>query len=239
MAPAWMRPSSSGSTTCMARSAGARPRWLLAHASRRVVATIACSTGTPARSNRVSSPGSAPAGEGGGGDDQRRRQVGRAPSRQRRATRRSLRLATKIGAAAMPLAGERGAKRIDRRYIRRKQHGAVEQERHDRRVCRPRIAEISAEIDDAPTWQIEAGLRHGSRFGRRHLVPRQASPACRQGRACWPDRPRGNRRAGRRVRRAAASRPRSAVRRSSRHSPGNSASSMPRSRASAASRSQP
>ena len=60
MAPARMRPSSSGSTTCMARSAGARPRWLPSQASRRVVATMTWKTGTPARSNRVSAPGSAP-----------------------------------------------------------------------------------------------------------------------------------------------------------------------------------
>ena len=59
-APARMRPSSSGSTTCMARSAGARPRWFFSQASRRVVATMTWNTGTPARSNRVSTPGSAP-----------------------------------------------------------------------------------------------------------------------------------------------------------------------------------
>ena len=49
--PAPMRPSTSGRATCIARSAGERPRSEAAHAARVEVAWIAWNTGTPAASS--------------------------------------------------------------------------------------------------------------------------------------------------------------------------------------------
>ena len=56
IAPCSTRPSSSGSTTCIARSAGPRPRGLCDQTERLVVAITACSTGTSVSSNGVGSP---------------------------------------------------------------------------------------------------------------------------------------------------------------------------------------
>ena len=132
MAPARMRPSSSGSTTCMARSAGARPRWPFAQASRRVVATKTWKTGMPMRSNSVSLPGSAPLAKAvavtiAAGDSVAQRLFDEGDDAG------SFRLETKIGAGLMPSPSQRGGQRVDRRDVGGKQHRAVEQDGDDGR----------------------------------------------------------------------------------------------------------
>ena len=174
-APARMRPSSSGITTCMARSAGASPRWLFSQASRRVVATITCMTGTPARSNSVSAPGSAPAAKavavttraglqfaegifheiGGGGILQTRDEDwngAHAPGAQR------LR------------------QRIDRRDIRGKQHRTIEEDGDDGGYRRGQRGMLGYALCHRI---VKPGLRHLDRFGSLRLMP-PASAASRR-----------------------------------------------------------
>ena len=119
--PASTRPSSSGSTTCMARSAAPRPRGLSRQAARLVVALTTCSTGTSGASSGVGSSALPPAAKAvvvtiSAGFEPRERlaqkrgglailQAGDEQRRRRQAAR-----------------GERLAQRIDRRGVGGEQH---------------------------------------------------------------------------------------------------------------------
>ncbi len=71
-----------------------------------------------------------------------------------------MRLATNIGSAAMPRRGERRGQRVDRRGVGGEQHGAVEEDRHDR-PRRVAGGDRVVQLDDALAGQIEPGPRDG------------------------------------------------------------------------------
>ena len=85
-------------------------------------------TGTPARSNSVSAPGSAPAGEGGCGDDERRREFARVPVPRKPSGGRILQAGDEDRDRPHAFARQCCAQRIDRRDIGGEQHRAVEED---------------------------------------------------------------------------------------------------------------
>ena len=183
MAPARMRPSSSGSTTCMARSAGARPRWPFVQASRRVVATNAWKTGTPMRSNSVSLPGSAPLAKAvavtiAAGDKACRRPFDEGDDC------RVLQARNEDRHGCHALARQRMRQRIDRRDVGREQHRAVEQDRDDGgSLTLPLEGRLAAQ---RPGGVVAARLATDSRYGA--ALPRRPPLALR---AISPSRGRG------------------------------------------------
>ena len=69
-----------------------------------------------------------------------------------------------------PALGERGAQRIDRCDIGRKQHRAIEEDRHDRLAAGERRFQVF-ECNDALAWQIACDTRHGLRRRTCRVVP--------------------------------------------------------------------
>ena len=176
MAPASTRPSSSGSTTCMARSAAPSPRALSRQAARLVVAITTCSTGTFGAVERRQLAWLAAGGKSGRREDD----GGREP-RERRANefrrvgileagddKRRRRQAARC---------QRRAERVDRGGVGRKQQRAVEDDRRHRRSGRVACA-ASRSRSTAPI----AGQITGSCAEPAAAPAHRRDPACRASR---------------------------------------------------------
>ena len=131
MVPASTRPSSSGNTTCMARSAAPSPRALSRHAAALGDGADDLEHRNARRIERRRLVGAAAGGKGRHGDDQRGFEPLERPA-QKRARLAILQAGDEQRGRRQAARGERRAKRIDRRGVVGEQQRAVEDDRHDR-----------------------------------------------------------------------------------------------------------